>query len=211
MKYDATREVMAIAPVIPVVVVPDAASGVAIARALVTGGIRVIEVTLRTAAGLAAIEAIAARVDGICVGAGTVWTPAQAQQAIDAGAEFMVSPGIADAVNAVAQSRDIAYLPGAQTVSEIAHLARQGATATKLFPASVVGGPAAIKAFASVLPDVVFCPTGGITEETAADYLALDCVPCVGGSWLVSADAVEAADWGAIRAAAERACLLGDR
>ena len=162
MKYAQTRQVMAIAPVIPVVVVSDAASAVEIARALVAGGIRVIEVTLRTEAGLAAIEAIAQQVDDICVGAGTVWTAAQAAQAIDAGAEFMVSPGIADEVNAVAQARDIAYLPGAQTVSEIAHLKRQGVTATKLFPASVVGGPAAIKAFASVFPDLVFCPTGGI-------------------------------------------------
>ncbi|ERJ18375.1 4-hydroxy-2-oxoglutarate aldolase protein [Salinisphaera shabanensis E1L3A] len=210
MKYAQTRQVMAIAPVIPVVVVSDAASAVEIARALVAGGIRVIEVTLRTEAGLAAIEAIAQQVDDICVGAGTVWTEAQAEQAIDAGAEFMVSPGIADDVNAVAQARDIAYLPGAQTVSEIAHLKRQGVTATKLFPASVVGGPAAIKAFASVFPDLVFCPTGGIKEDTARDYLALDCVPCVGGSWLVSADAVAGGDWEAVRLAAERAVALSD-
>ncbi|MES1927961.1 keto-hydroxyglutarate-aldolase/keto-deoxy-phosphogluconate aldolase [Salinisphaera dokdonensis CL-ES53] len=208
MRYNETRDVMAIAPVIPVVVVPDAASGVEIARALVAGGIGVIEVTLRTEAGLAAIEAIANEVDGICVGAGTVWTAAQAARAIDAGAEFMVSPGIADEVNGVAQTRDVAYLPGAQTVSEIAHLRRQGVDATKLFPASVVGGPAAIKAFLSVFPDLVFCPTGGIKEDTANDYLALDCVPCVGGSWLVSADAVNAGDWEAVRAAAERAAAL---
>ena len=208
MKYDQTRQVMAIAPVIPVVVVSDAASAVEIARALVAGGIRVIEVTLRTEAGLAAIEAIAQQVDDICVGAGTVWTSAQAEQAIDAGAEFMVSPGIADDVNAVAHARDIAYLPGAQTVSEIAHLKRHGVTATKLFPASVVGGPAAIKAFASVFPELVFCPTGGVKEDTAGDYLALDCVPCVGGSWLVSAGAVAAGDWEAIRVAAERAVAL---
>jgi 2-dehydro-3-deoxyphosphogluconate aldolase/(4S)-4-hydroxy-2-oxoglutarate aldolase len=208
MKYDETRQVMAIAPVIPVVVVPDSASGVEIARALVAGGISVIEVTLRTEAGLASIEAIANEVDGICVGAGTVWTAAQATQAIDAGAEFMVSPGIADEVNGVAQTRDIAYLPGAQTVSEIAHLRRQGVNATKLFPASIVGGPAAIKAFSSVFPDLVFCPTGGIKEDTATDYLALDCVPCVGGSWLVSADAVAAGDWESIRGAAERALAL---
>jgi 2-dehydro-3-deoxyphosphogluconate aldolase/(4S)-4-hydroxy-2-oxoglutarate aldolase len=208
MKYDETRQVMAIAPVIPVVVVPDAAAGVEIARALVAGGIGVIEVTLRTDAGLAAIGAIANDVDGICVGAGTVWTAAQATQAIDAGAEFMVSPGIADEVNGVAQTRDIAYLPGAQTVSEIAHLKRQGVSATKLFPASVMGGPAAIKAFSSVFSDLVFCPTGGVKEDTAADYLALDCVPCVGGSWLVSADAVAAGDWDAIRGAAERASAL---
>ncbi|WP_353220673.1 bifunctional 4-hydroxy-2-oxoglutarate aldolase/2-dehydro-3-deoxy-phosphogluconate aldolase [Salinisphaera sp. S4-8] len=199
---------MAIAPVIPVVVVPDAQSGVEIARALVAGGIGVIEVTLRTEAGLAAIDAIANEVDDIYVGAGTVWTAEQAERAIDAGAEFMVSPGIADEVNAVAQTRDIAYLPGAQTVSEIAHLKRQGVTATKLFPASVVGGPAAIKAFASVFPDLVFCPTGGIKEDTAADYLALDCVPCVGGSWLVSAEAVAAGDWASVQAAAERASAL---
>ena len=210
MKYAQTRQVMAIAPVIPVVVVSDAASAVEIARALVAGGIRVIEVTLRTEAGLAAIEAIAQQVDDICVGAGTVWTEAQAEQVIAAGAEFMVSPGIADDVNAVAQARDIGYLPGAQTVSEIAHLKRQGVTATKLFPASVVGGPAAIKAFASVFPDLVFCPTGGIKEDTAGDYLALDCVPCVGGSWLVSADAVAAGDWAAVRLAAERAVALSD-
>ncbi|MES1952013.1 2-dehydro-3-deoxy-phosphogluconate aldolase Eda [Salinisphaera sp. S4-8] len=208
MKYAQTRQVMAIAPVIPVVVVPDAQSGVEIARALVAGGIGVIEVTLRTEAGLAAIDAIANEVDDIYVGAGTVWTAEQAERAIDAGAEFMVSPGIADEVNAVAQTRDIAYLPGAQTVSEIAHLKRQGVTATKLFPASVVGGPAAIKAFASVFPDLVFCPTGGIKEDTAADYLALDCVPCVGGSWLVSAEAVAAGDWASVQAAAERASAL---
>ncbi|MES1941410.1 2-dehydro-3-deoxyphosphogluconate aldolase/4-hydroxy-2-oxoglutarate aldolase [Salinisphaera sp. T5B8] len=208
MKYAQTRQVMAIAPVIPVVVVPDARSGVEIARALVAGGIGVIEVTLRTEAGLAAIDAIANEVDDICVGAGTVWSAEQAERAIDAGAEFMVSPGIADEVNAVAQTRDIAYLPGAQTVSEIAHLKRRGVTATKLFPASVVGGPAAIKAFASVFPDLVFCPTGGIKEDTAADYLALDCVPCVGGSWLVPAAAIAASDWASVQAAAERGSAL---
>lgn len=210
ISFDATCEVFAIAPVIPVVVVPDAEAGVAIARALAAGGIRVIEVTLRTEAGIDAIKAIAGEVDRICVGAGTVWSAAQADAAIDAGAQFLVSPGITDEVMGVARGRDVAYLPGAQTVSEIAHLDRQGATATKLFPASVAGGPAAIKAFSSVFPELVFCPTGGIKEDTVADYLALDAVPCVGGSWLTPADAIAAGDWQTITDRAAAAIRLAD-
>lgn len=200
---------MAIAPVIPVVVVPDVAAAVDIARALVAGGIRVIEVTMRTPAALDAIAAIADQVDDICVGAGTVWTAEQADQAISAGSEFLVSPGITDAVGEICEVRDTAYLPGAQTISEIAHLQRRGAEAVKLFPAATIGGPSTIKRYASVFPDMAFCPTGGISAADAADYLALPSVPCVGGSWIVDGDAVAAGDWGRVRDAAANALALG--
>ncbi|MES1926720.1 bifunctional 4-hydroxy-2-oxoglutarate aldolase/2-dehydro-3-deoxy-phosphogluconate aldolase [Salinisphaera sp. T31B1] len=209
MKRHQVREVMAISPVIPVVVTPTAEAGVEIARALLAGGIGVIEVTLRTAAGLDAIRAIGEHVPDICVGAGTVWTAAEAQNASDAGAAFIVSPGISDAVGDRCAELDLAYLPGAQTVSEIAHHRRRGLDAVKLFPASVVGGPKAIKAYASVFPDLQFCPTGGVSSDNAPDYLALDCIPCVGGSWLVDKTAVAEGNWQAITDQASAAAKLG--
>jgi len=209
MKQSEVRDVMAISPVIPVVVTPSAEVGVEIARALLAGGVGVIEVTLRTAAGLDAIRAIRREVPDICVGAGTVWTADDARKAADAGAAFMVSPGISDPVGDCCTALDLAYLPGAQTISEIAHHQRRGLDAVKLFPASIIGGPKAIKAYASVFPAMQFCPTGGVSIDNAVDYLALGCIPCVGGSWLVDQLAVTDGDWQAITRQAEAAVRLG--
>lgn len=202
------REVLALAPVIPVAVIPDGADAVALARALLAGGVPVIEVTLRTPGAAGAIARIAAEVPEMCVGAGTVWTAADANRAIDAGARFLVSPGRADAAMEVCRERGVPYLPGVQTVSEAAHFAQLGLQAVKFFPASVAGGPAALKALASVLPGLAFCPTGGITEATAPDYLALPSVPCVGGSWIADKDAMTAGDWPQIESLAAAAAKL---
>ena len=205
-----TLAIMKMSPVIPVVTIHSVDEAVAMARDLYAGGIKTIEITRRTQVAMEAARAIRAEVPELCMGIGTVWTEAQAREALDVGAQFMVSPGIADEVGAVCREADLPYLPGAQTVSEVAYLVRQGWQQVKLFPASVIGGPTAIKAYAAVFPDVKFCPTGGITEQSAPDYLKLSSIPCVGGSWLANppkGDLPEGAS--PIRAAAERAARLG--
>ena len=200
--------VLALAPVIPVATIDRLADAVPLAEALVAGGIPVIEVTLRSDAALRAIEAIRRAVPDMNVGAGTLWTAQQTMQAASAGAEFIVSPGIADAVQEVAATLRIPYLSGAQTASEIAHLVRRGAKAVKFFPAGPAGGPAALAAFAAVFPGLEFCPTGGISEASAPDYLKLPCVPCVGGSWLATNALLAKQDWDGIRELARRAAAL---
>lgn len=201
-----TLAIMNISPVIPVVTIQSVEQAVAMARDFHAAGLNIIEITRRTPAGLDALRAIAESVPQMCLGLGTVWTEAQAREAIDAGAQFIVSPGITDEVGAVCREADLAYLPGAQTASEIAHLLRQGWTEIKLFPASVAGGPGAIKAFSAVFPEVSFCPTGGVSESNAGDYLALPNVACVGGSWLTK----PGANGDSIQTIAERAVRLGD-
>ena len=203
------QDIMRRGPVIPVVVLADAERAVDLARALVDGGVDVIEITRRTPAAPAALAAIKKAVPEICLGMGTVWLPEHVREAVDLGAEFIVSPGINDAVGDACIEADVAYLPGAQTVSEIAHHARRGMSATKLFPAGVIGGAPAIKAFSDVFPDLSFCPTGGVSADNAADYLSLPQVTCVGGSWLTPADAIEAGDWDTIRERAAQAARLG--
>lgn len=200
-----TLAIMKISPVIPVVTVDSVEQALSMAADFHAAGLNIIEVTRRTPAGLDGVRAIASQFPDICLGVGTVWTQAQAAEAIDAGAQFMVSPGITDEVGAVCREADLAYLPGAQTTSEIAHLVRQGWTGIKLFPASVAGGPAAIKAFSAVFPEVSFCPTGGVSEANASDYLALPSVACVGGSWLTK----PGANGDSIQTIAERAVRLG--
>jgi 2-dehydro-3-deoxyphosphogluconate aldolase/(4S)-4-hydroxy-2-oxoglutarate aldolase len=202
------RPILELSPVIPVVTIPDASDAAALGRALLDGGIDIVEVTLRSAAGIAAIEALRADCRELCVGAGTVWTQAQTSDAIAAGAQFIVSPGFADAVLSECTDQNVPYLPGVQTVTETARLVQRGARAVKFFPASVAGGPAALKAFATVFPGLMFCPTGGITLETAPDYLALECVPCVGGGWLVPEAALASRDWDAIHTGAAAASRL---
>lgn len=201
--------IMRRSPVIPVVTVDDVDTAVAIAAELQAGGLDVIEITRRTPVAAEALHAIKAALPQLCVGMGTIWDPAHVRQAVDAGAEFIVSPGIADAVGETCRELGLPYLPGAQTVSEIAHLARQGFAAAKLFPAQVIGGPAAIKAYSDVFPNMLFCPTGGVREDNAADYLALPSVACVGGTWLTRAATTADADMSAVRAAAGRAAQLG--
>jgi 2-dehydro-3-deoxyphosphogluconate aldolase/(4S)-4-hydroxy-2-oxoglutarate aldolase len=184
-----------IAPVIPVVVVHDAAHGVPIAKALVDGGLPIIELTLRTPVALSAIERIAAEVPEIIVGAGTVVGAAQAKQALAAGAQFLVSPGSTADLRAAMRDTGLPHLPGVATVSEVMTVLEEGYTDMKFFPAEAAGGAAYLRAIHSPVPTARFCPTGGITPTNIAEYLKTPNVGCVGGSWLTPADAVDRHDW----------------
>lgn len=200
--------VMKRSPVIPVMTVDDVETAVAMATSLQDGGLGVIEITNRTPVAVEALRAVKTALPDLYVGMGTVWEAEDVHEAVDAGAEFIVSPGIADAVGEACLALDVAYLPGAQTVSEIAHLARNGFTAAKLFPAGTIGGPSAVKAYAAVFPHMLFCPTGGVQEQTAADYLALPSVPCVGGTWLTRHIASVDDDMVSVRNAAQLAAQM---
>jgi 2-dehydro-3-deoxyphosphogluconate aldolase/(4S)-4-hydroxy-2-oxoglutarate aldolase len=203
-----SRDVMEDAPVIPVIVLSDPAHAVPLARALVAGGIRMLEVTLRTPVALACIEAIAREVPEAVVGAGTVRSAADAQAAAFAGARFAVSPGYTRAVGKACHELQLALLPGVATGSEIMMAQEDGYTALKFFPAMQAGGAPMLKAWHGPFNDVRFCPTGGITAQNAREFLALPNVACVGGSWIVPADAMAAGDWARItRLAAEAAAL----
>ena len=191
-------QVMQDAPVIPVIVLNDVAHAVPMARALVAGGVRMLEVTLRTPQALACIEAIARAVPEAVVGAGTVRSRADAQAAANAGARFAVSPGYTSAVGQACRDAGLALLPGVATGSEIMMAQEDGFTELKFFPAMQAGGPAMLKAWSGPFFDVRFCPTGGVSLQNAADFLALPNVVCVGGSWLVPADAMAAGDWARI-------------
>lgn len=196
-------------PVIPVVVLHDAAHAVPLARALVAGGLPVIELTLRTPAALDAIEAIASDVPEILVGAGTIVAPGQAKEALSAGAQFLVSPGTTPALADAMAETGLAHLPGAATVSEVLRLLELGYTELKLFPAESSGGVGFLRSIASPVPAARFCPTGGVSPGNAADYLALPNVGCVGGSWITPADAVAAGDWDRVTGLARAAASLG--
>ena len=204
-------QVMQDAPVIPVIVLNDLAHAVPMARALVAGGVRMLEVTLRTPQALACIEAIARAVPEAVVGAGTVRSRADAQAAANAGARFAVSPGYTSAVGQACRDAGLALLPGVATGSEIMMAQEDGFTELKFFPAMQAGGPAMLKAWSGPFFDVRFCPTGGVSLQNAADFLALPNVVCVGGSWLVPADAMAAGDWARITqlAADTRALRVG--
>lgn len=201
-------QVMADAPVIPVIVLADAAHAVLLARALVAGGIRMLEVTLRTPAALACIEAIARDVPEAVAGAGTVRTAADAQAAAMAGARFAVSPGYTHAVGRACRDLGLPLLPGVATGSEIMAAQEGGYTALKFFPALQAGGPAMLKAWQGPFGDVTFCPTGGITAANAPEFLGLGNVACVGGSWLTPADAIARGDWARITQLALGAAAL---
>ncbi|MDQ2585730.1 bifunctional 4-hydroxy-2-oxoglutarate aldolase/2-dehydro-3-deoxy-phosphogluconate aldolase [Saccharothrix yanglingensis] len=203
-----SSDLLALSPVIPVVVVDDAAHAVPLARALLRGGIGVIELTLRTPAALDAIERVAAEVPEIVIGAGTVTTPEHAEQAAKAGAAFLVTPGSTDAVLDAAEDTGLPFLPGAATVSEAMRLAERGLTALKFFPAEAAGGVDYLKSIGGPLPGLRFCPTGGITPESAPRYLALPNVGCVGGSWLAPKDALVAGDYARVEALARAATTL---
>jgi 2-dehydro-3-deoxyphosphogluconate aldolase/(4S)-4-hydroxy-2-oxoglutarate aldolase len=191
-------------PVIPVLVVEDAGRAAALARALVAGGLPVLEVTLRTPAALEAIRAMAA-VPGAVVGAGTVLSARDATAAAAAGARFAVSPGATAALIAGCAAARLPLLPGAATASEAMALLDQGFDLMKFFPAEASGGARALAALAGPLPQVAFCPTGGITAATLGDYLRLPNVLCAGGSWIAPPDAVTAGDWNRIEALARAA------
>jgi len=197
-----------LSPVVPVVVVDTPEQGVGVARALLDGGIKVIEMTLRTPAGLEAIRAIAAEVPEIVVGAGTVTSPQRAADAAAAGSQFLVSPGLTPSLLSAMKDTGLPFLPGTATVSEILAVLEAGITEMKFFPAEASGGAAFLGGLPTVTPDARFCPTGGIKLSTAPDYLKLANVGCVGGSWLTPADALAAGDWERItKLAAEAAAL----
>jgi len=198
-------EILTLAPVIPVLVVDDVAHAVPLGRALVAGGLPVLEVTLRTPVAMACIERMAHEIKGAVVGAGTVTTPSARQAAADAGAMFCVSPGLIE--NEPAEG-PVPLLPGVATATELMAGLAAGFTRFKLFPANVAGGVEALKAFASPFAAAKFCPTGGVNGANAGDYLALPNVICVGGSWVAPAEAVQAGDWDRITALAREAAGL---
>lgn len=201
--------VLDLVPVVPVVVIDDPSDAVPLARALVAGGLPAIEVTLRTPAALEAIGAVAEAVPDAVVGAGTVITPEQVRLAVTAGARFLVSPGWTDLLLEAMRASGVPYLPGVSTTSEVVALLERGVREMKFFPAEAAGGTAYLKSLNGPLPQARFCPTGGIGPATAPDYLALPNVGCVGGSWMLPADAVAARDWERVEALAREAAALG--
>ena len=201
-------QVMQDAPVIPVIVLTDVVHAVPMARALLAGGIRMLEVTLRTPQALACIEAIARAVPQAVVGAGTVRSRADAQAAARAGARFAVSPGYTKAVGQACRDAGLALLPGVASASEIMQAQEDGFTELKFFPAMQAGGSAMLKAWSGPFFDAKFCPTGGVTPQNAAEFLALSNVVCVGSTWLVPADALASGDWARITRLAGEARAL---
>jgi 2-dehydro-3-deoxyphosphogluconate aldolase/(4S)-4-hydroxy-2-oxoglutarate aldolase len=201
--------VLGVSPVIPVVTIDDAQDAVPLARALVDGGVKTIELTLRTDSALTSLKLIAEEVPDILVGAGTILTPGPADAAVQAGATFLVSPGVTPALLKHMLSLDVPVLPGVATVGEVMAVLEAGLDAMKFFPAGPAGGPSYLAAIGAPLPHVQFCPTGGISLATAPDYLRLPNVACVGGSWLTPADAVAAKDWARITSLASGAAALG--
>lgn len=201
-------DLMDLAPVMPVVVVDDPEKAVPLSRALVAGGLPGVEITLRTPGAMRAIERVAAEVPDAVVGAGTVTAPEQADDAARAGAKFLVSPGCSPRLSAAMADTGLPFLPGVSTVSEAMALLEQGVYEMKFFPAEPAGGAAFLKALSSPLPKARFCPTGGITVESAPSYLALPNVGCVGGSWLTPASLVEAGRWDEITDLAREAARL---
>ena len=201
-------EIMRTSPVIPVIAIDKIEYAVPLAKALVAGGIRVLEVTLRTEHGLPAIRAMAEQVEGAIVGVGTLTQPQEFAAARDAGAVFGVSPGLTPSLIQAAKQSGLPLLPGVMTPSEVMAAREQGFRQLKLFPAVPAGGIGMLNAIAGPLADITFCPTGGISQETAAQFLACKNVACVGGSWLTPKDAMETGDWDRITALAKAASAL---
>ena len=201
------REILSLAPVIPVIVLDDVLKARPLAEALVAGGLCVLEVTLRTPHALQIIEEMA-KVSGAVVGSGTVRSPLQMSHSVTAGCQFMVSPGASPRLLEAADEVAIPLLPGIGTPTEAMTASEHGYGFLKFFPAEALGGAPVLKAFASPLPDIMFCPTGGITQATARDYLALPNVICVGGSWILPAEAIESGDWGRVETLAREAAAL---
>jgi 2-dehydro-3-deoxyphosphogluconate aldolase/(4S)-4-hydroxy-2-oxoglutarate aldolase len=191
-------EILSIGPVIPVMVIKKLEHAVPLARALVTGGVKVLEITLRTAAAVDAIAAICREVPDAVVGAGTVTTPEELNAVAQAGAVFAISPGLTPELLEAANRGSIALIPGISTISELMTGLSRGYSHFKFFPAEAAGGIKMLKAIAGPFPKVTFCPTGGISPDNYRDYLALANVACVGGSWIVPGEALEQGDWGRI-------------
>ena len=204
-------EVMRTGPVIPVIAIEDLAHAVPLAKALVAGGVRVLEVTLRTAAGLDSIRAIAREVPDAIIGVGTLTRPEEFAKAVEAGARFGVSPGLTPTMIQAAHETGLPLLPGVMTPSDVIAARLAGFSQLKLFPAQQAGGIGMLKALGGPFPDVMFCPTGDVSVENAPDFLALPNVACVGGSWLVPKAAITAGDWGKITTLAKEASALKPR
>lgn len=204
------KEIMGLAPVIPVLKFDDTETAVAVSRALVAGGLPVIEITLRTPVALDCIAAVAKSVEGAIVGAGTVLNSAMANDCIEMGAQFLVSPGATASLLDSQRKSHIPLLPGIATASEAMSLISEGYEAAKFFPAEQAGGPAYLKALGSVFPGLTFCPTGGLDAQKAKDYLALPNVACVGGSWVAPGAAVSEGRYDEIQKLAGEAMLLGN-
>lgn len=202
------RDILKAGPVIPVVTIDDAAQAPGLAKALLAGGIRVIEVTLRTPAALAAVRAIRDSVPDAIVGIGTLLDAAQIAPAVEAGAVFAVSPGFDPALVAPVAAAGLGFLPGIQTVSEAMAARRAGLDTLKFFPAKAAGGTYALDQIRPVLPEIAFCPTGGIGPDEAPAYLALPNVLCIGGSFPAPTDAIRAGDWTRIEDLARKAAAL---
>ena len=199
-------EILRLAPVVPVLIIEDEATAVPLARALMAGGLFALEVTLRTPTALNSIRRIAGEVEGAVVGAGTILTEGAREAAAKAGAVFGVSPGL---IEGEGIDGPLPLLPGIATATELMCGLARGYTQFKLFPANIVGGVGALKAFASPFPQAMFCPTGGVTLGNAPDYLAQPNCVCVGGSWVAPAQAIRDGDWGKVEALAREAAGLG--
>jgi 2-dehydro-3-deoxyphosphogluconate aldolase/(4S)-4-hydroxy-2-oxoglutarate aldolase len=204
-------DLMRVGPVIPVIVIDDARDAVPLAKALVEGGVRVLEITLRTPAALDAIRAIASQVGGAIVGVGTISRATDFADAAAAGAKFGVSPGLTPDLIESSRASNLPLLPGVMTPSELIAARAAGFAEVKLFPAAQAGGIKMLKALGGPFPEVTFCPTGGVTQESAPDFLALPNVACVGGSWLTPKDLVAKGDWRRITQLAREAAALGPR
>ncbi len=204
------KQIMQTAPVVPVMVIDSIEQAVPMAEALVEGGLSVLEITLRTPIALQAIRAIKQAVPTAIVGAGTVINPETLDKALEAGAEFIVSPGSTPLLIDAAQRADAALLPGVNTPSEVMALLDRGITEMKFFPAEAAGGVPMLKSIAGPLPQVTFCPTGGINPSNAKQYLALSNVACVGGSWMLPTSLVKQGNWAAIQEMAVEATTLND-
>lgn len=202
-----TKEICALAPIVPVLVVKDVTTARSLAEALVAGGLPALEVTLRTPAALGAITEMA-KVPGGVVGAGTLVTPGDVRAAKAAGATFGVSPGATDVLLAACEEEDLPLLPGAATASEAMSMLARGYDTLKFFPAEASGGAPALKAIGAPLPQISFCPTGGVSPQNAANYLSLPNVICAGGSWVAPPDLIAKGDWAAIEALAKEASQL---
>ncbi|WP_105199229.1 MULTISPECIES: bifunctional 4-hydroxy-2-oxoglutarate aldolase/2-dehydro-3-deoxy-phosphogluconate aldolase [unclassified Pseudoalteromonas] len=204
----AIEQILASAPVVPVVVIERLEDAAPLAQALYKGGLRALEITLRTPVAAEAVKIMKETVPDAYVGTGTVIDKATFAASVNAGADFMVSPGVNDELLALASQSDIPFLPGAATPSEVMRLAERGFSFLKFFPAAAAGGPAMLKSIGGPLPGIKFCPTGGISLQSAPEYLALDNVVCVGGTWMLDKKLIENKDWQAIEELAHQASQL---
>lgn len=207
-KTEKLLSVLKLQPVVPVLIIDDAKTAVPLARALVAGGLKAIEITMRTDAALEAVRLVAAEVEGAVVGAGTILNSTHFAAAVEAGSQFIVSPGTTHELLKTVRNSDIPLLPGAATASEVMALREEGFQVLKFFPAEQAGGAAYLKALSSPLAGTMFCPTGGISLKNARDYLSLPNVICVGGSWVAPKELVAAGDWAGITKLASEAAAL---